>query len=158
MLANHPAALKFIIDQPVYRIQEKQEFASFDYEGENNKYVLVAYKNPDSSAISQAQRDFLLKILGAVNLTINDVALLNLANYPGAAVGDMKNYLGTSKLLAFADGDTGLDVPAFDTPYTPADFLGMKVIKSNSFNTIMPDPDQKRKLWSGLKQLFNVAK
>lgn len=155
-LANHPSSMGFIFNEPIFKITETKSFDSFDYEGDNNKYVLVLYSNEQGKSISHPQRDFLLKILGAVGLKAEDVALVNLGAYPGVTALDLKKFFSPSKMLVFAEDVSSLGVPQLEKHYMPTSAASMKVVRSHSIENILHNVDSKKLLWTALKQLFNV--
>ncbi|MFT6849244.1 MAG: hypothetical protein ACJATA_000038 [Sphingobacteriales bacterium] len=155
-LANHPSAMGFIFNEPVYQITETKQFDSFDYEGDNNKYVLVLYLNEQGKLISHPQRDFLMKILGAVGLKPEDVALVNLGAYQGVTALDLKKFFSPSKMLVFSEDVSSLGVSQLEKHYLPSSAASMKVVRSQSIDNILHNVDSKKQLWMALKQLFNV--
>lgn len=123
------------------------------YEGGFEKGVLIIYQG---ERIADDIRSFLMKIMGAVNHSLKDIALvssIHLSGLPSQAL----NQLNPHKTLVFGrishpiiqlkeqDYEVTSDQ---DTEYLFADDLGV----------IFEDENLKRKLWKSLQVFFHIKK
>ncbi|MBU2267770.1 MAG: hypothetical protein KKB15_06585 [Bacteroidetes bacterium] len=65
------------LDKEIESVNEEVE-KGFNYLGENNKYILIIVKEASANFLQPNDLSFLLKILVAKKLELNDVAILNL--------------------------------------------------------------------------------
>ncbi len=123
----------------------------FEYEGENNKYILMLFSHGEKSALPAKNRPFLEKILGAVKMTFKDVAMMNIAGTTPAFEG-LKSYFVPSALFLWGIDPQTLGIKA--NKYEPVLFDKVKVICLDSLPEIEGNDELKKKLWGILKQHF----
>ncbi|UKJ07299.1 hypothetical protein [Solitalea lacus] len=131
---------------------------AFDYLGENNKYILVLVKYPNSKHIPDKDKEFLLKIIGALKLGLEDVAILNYAHFASADLQMLKDYFSCNKIIAF---DLAPTAPIFKNlniqDFATTAFNGVSIMRTpDSLAIIEADKNKKMVLWNALKLLFNV--
>ncbi|MND38676.1 hypothetical protein D3C80_293850 [compost metagenome] len=142
--------------------QVVQEQAStptyFDYLGENNKYVLVLVNYPDSKHITDKDKEFFLKVISALKLTIEDVAVLNYAHYASTDINALKEYFSCSRIITFGVPQSSAvfrNVNMQD--YSVTNVYGISLLPaSDTLRIIESDKNKKIVLWNALKLLFNV--
>jgi DNA polymerase III psi subunit len=114
------------------------------FKGKNQKNISVIYTGP--TPITGEQETFLMKIMSAVSLTPEDIALMRWDEVSGSW-----HTLSPEKVLFF-----GTDGPFSGTLYEPFDKEGMQILCSVSLAALMQDKASKAQLWQGLKKMFNV--
>jgi len=133
------------------------ESAPFKYMGENKKEVLILTEDKNQEYISDADALLLGKILTAVGLTMNDVALVNIASYPNLDWMKLRTEVKYRYMIAFTPSAAllhkNLQIPLYTTKRTNTlDFL-----ISDKLSSLEQSIDQKKKLWGNLKGFLPVA-
>lgn len=124
----------------------------FDYQGENNKYILLVHHTPGQKYLPSAELDALKSILAAKKMELKDVAILNLAHYPGASYLQLKNFFACSSIVLF-----GVQPAALKLSDLPMNALGaqdgLRILYTFSFPDMLKDNDRKRAFWAEMKKL-----
>lgn len=158
-----PDALKHFITEELYIIPENEEPQPIPLETEPSRdtqfkgnaegSVLVLVYDEHHSHIDQEQEQFLHKILGAVKVHEEDVALLNMANND---VNETMLLSATAnKILVFYPGQTVIQQPP--PPYSPMSFQGKTILISDTLEQLQLDQNKKRQLWKSLQQMFIIG-
>jgi DNA polymerase III psi subunit len=95
------------------------------------------------SALSEAEKALLDKILGAVKLSLNHVSIITTAKLDVLKWTDKPSHV-----LAF-----GLEMTGFNL-YEPFEVQGIRVILSAKLSALDQDKEGKQKLWGGLRKVF----
>ncbi len=117
-----------------------------EYAGENRRRVLVMY---DSGEVLPAEQEqFLAKVLGAVHLGMQDIALVRYAD----CRADWTR-IPADRLLLF-----GCEALADQAPelYQPSSRENQTILRGAPVGVIMADKQHKTQLWQALKQMFDV--
>ena len=126
------------------------------YLGENKKKVLVIVRYADVSHLPDKQLSFLTKLLGACNLNIGDVAILNFQNYDSANFDKLMDHLKPKVVLLFDTNPTEFGLPMNFPEFQVQAFKDTVFVSSPSLEIIEPDKTLKGKLWICLKKIFNL--
>ncbi|QSE96848.1 DNA polymerase III subunit psi [Fulvivirga lutea] len=118
------------------------------YKGENNKHITILVNYPSEDHISNQDEEFLLKILSAVNLSLSDVAIINLANNQCSL--EQLTQFNTTKVLLFGSLESTPDL----SNYQLTELSGIKIHKANSLGEIQNNVAEKKLLWGNLQKLF----
>lgn len=122
--------------------------------GNNQQQVLILVNYPDQLVIPEPDLSFLLTILQACNMSLNDVSIFN------TAVAVKKNYQELSDLfkpkvmLLFGVPQSGINLPVHFPDYQVQAFRDIKFLSSPPLNELQEDKAIKLKLWAGLKKIF----
>jgi len=154
--------LDSISDQPVANelVQEPKELIEmpvtsettreFSYLGENNKYFLILFNEPNQKDISSIQKETLLKIMSAKGMELRDFAVLNLYQYPGVRFDDLKEFFNFNKIVLF-----GVDPQQIALSSQSANQIikieGAKILSTYSIDEMIKDTTKKREFWSVMK-------
>ena len=154
--------LDSISDQPVANelVQEPKELIEmpvtsettreFSYLGENNKYFLILFNEPNQKDISSIQKETLLKIMSAKGMELRDFAVLNLYQYPGVRFNDLKEFFSFNKIVLF-----GVDPQQIALSSQSANQIikieGAKILSTYSIDEMIKDTTKKREFWSVMK-------
>lgn len=142
--ADHPASSKV-----------KEEPEVYHYLGENRRFVLVLVNYPDEKHVPEVEKTYLLKVLGAVKLGLDDVAILNYAHYPRRNFAELKAFFAFNYLLLFGVSPHSLQLPGPILPYHLGLVEGVKILAADSTETFRPDNARKKALWEELKKTFS---
>ncbi len=133
---------------------EKEEV--FQYLGNNEKKVLILVNNPGVDYLQNENLTFLTNMLSACKLSIQDVAILNIAGAENFSYRDVTNKLATRVALLIDAEQAAIGLP-LDFPFFQVQpFNGITFLSSPSLSEIKNDPLLKSKLWVCLRRIFNV--
>jgi DNA polymerase III psi subunit len=131
------------------KTNDNSKTITFNYEGENNKYIVMLFSHTDSSAMPEAQKPFLEKILNATKLSFSDVALVNLNNYPDATLKQLKEFFAATSLFFWGINPSIFNIKA--QLYQPLVHEKLKIISVDPIDVIEKDKALKAKLWGILQ-------
>jgi hypothetical protein len=153
MLKMQEQAVKLFFDGLTLYVPTTKTSAQthFDYEGENNRYILMLFNHTEKSALPAKNRQFLEKILLAVKMTFKDVAMMNIAGTQ-PTFANLKSFFVPSSLFLWGIDPKTLGIKA--EKYQPVLFDKVKVICVDSLPEIEANDELKKKLWGILKQNF----
>lgn len=125
------------------KTQLREEIPALKFLGNNAKKVTILVNDPANTFMPENHLSFLTKILGACQLNIGDVAIVNTAH--STDPGQIIDTLEPSKMISFG---TELITSNIDNISAPP--IKELIIESAEAKA------QKSKLWSGLKKMFGV--
>lgn len=156
-----PYLLAQMYDQPIIPEMRSAQPAvekalpKVKYLGENQKNVLLLIQNESEAYLNDELFNLLTNILSACKLGMQEVALLNVAQYPGLTLADYKKVLPVQQCIIFAIPPEQLGLPPMQT-YQLETHLQIPVLYSDHLQLIATDKAAKGKLWMALKQLFGI--
>ncbi len=124
------------------------ETIAVNYKGANKKGIAIIVNYPDQDFINAEDEAFLLKILSAVKLTAEDVAIINKANNKNL---NPLEVLESSTCLIF---DEKSDLTNALNPYSVTNKDGVDILWGSPLTAIATDKVQKKLLWEALQALF----
>ncbi|MBL6445926.1 hypothetical protein JMN32_06380 [Fulvivirga sp. 29W222] len=139
----------------IYQSQEatKKKAKEVTFKGSNKKQILVIVDQPGEEFINAADESFLSKIMGAIKLDINDIAIINFSNNSELNKELLLDFSAT-RYLMFGIDDSKLLKGNFP-PYQIMDIGNNKqVLICSALATIASDPSQKKLLWTALQKMF----
>lgn len=123
--------------------------------GGNKGHILFVTDSPDYEYMSPAALDAFEKVLGAVKLTLDDVALWNRQSVKqDLDWDDLTQRFAPTLLIQLAVDLSGLGVPSL-TLNTAGEHQGIKVFQTSSFEAMLTDVDKKRQFWVVFKSLLS---
>lgn len=124
----------------------------FKFLGNNKRNILILVNDPENEVSDEKGRELLRKIVKSVNLTANDFALLNYANYADVDFTQLQEYF--SSVVVFAFGVSSRQLGLADNPENTVIAAGaVKLIFSAELRKLEEDQNGKKVLWGSLKQL-----
>ncbi len=123
---------------------------SFNYLGKNAKAFLIICHYQDT--IDEKHLAALTSTLQRKELGLDDVAILNVAQYANATVRQIHSFFKPSRLLIL--GKQGI-LPGWDTLVfnQVLEKNGFKALYTDSFADMMTDRDKAKAFWEQMKQL-----
>ena len=122
--------------------------------GNNQKQVLILVNYPDSQVISDTELNFLLTILNACKLTLNDVVIVNFAKEEKITYQKLVQEFKPKVVLLFGVMQASISMPVLFPDFQVQSFNDIRFLSSPPLQSLQQDDAIKRKLWTGLKQLF----
>lgn len=166
---SDPVALHFLMTDDLFNINEppmpaeepgnqvpeeqrKEEAPVFDYQGDNNRYILLLHHSPGQKHMPANEFEALQSILSAKKMELKDIALVNLAEYPGASFDNLKAYFACSSIILF-----GIPPQTLKMPELPMNVItscnGVKVLFTYNFGEMLGSNDKKRLFWNEMKKI-----
>ena len=152
IISKNSAANPFIFTDSIYNIKEKISYSVFDYEGENNRNILMVFPK----ALENKEREFLEKVLSALKLSIHDCAILGVNKFPNLGIADVKKYFAPKKIIFFGTPLSSIGIDAKVPAYTLVEMDSYTLILADPLLEISAKEEMKRKIWDLLKTMFNV--
>ena len=124
--------------------------------GENLKNISIIVNYKDATHLYDKQLEFLVTMLSACKLSLEDVSIININNYPDKKYKELTGYF-KSKIIFLFDVDPvsfGLPVrfPHFQVQqFSMSTFLFLPTLKE-----IQNDEVLKSKLWVCLRRIFEI--
>lgn len=148
-------------DKPASKVEqlleeEDEQPGQITWQGNNRQQVVLLIKNEHEQYLSELQKDLMSKILAAVKLNFEDVALINLAHYKEKHHLDKFTEPGAKYLIAF--GLTSDDI-ALDRNLIMNEIFSrnnIQMLFTASLEELEKDRNKKISLWNNLKQMFRV--
>ncbi len=123
------------------------------YRGKNNQNVLVAIDV--YPALKKDEQEFLEKLLMACELTMDDIALVNIRDWEMPMSGII-NQLTIKKCIFFGILSLSIDFPIGDKAETVIIYDDKYFIRTSPLSVLQKDPAKKKTLWHALKNMFKV--
>lgn len=126
--------------------------SSYDFMGKNQRQILILVNDPINAVSTEQGRELLRKLVKAIELTANDFALVNYANYPNADYQSLRNYFSSKVMFIFGVKPAQLGLPdcAMNSLVVHET---VNLIFSADLHTLDGDQQGKKTLWGSLKQL-----
>jgi hypothetical protein len=122
--------------------------------GGNARQVLVLVKLPGAAVLPDDDLALLLNILKACRLGLPDVRVVNLAHTPGVDHLSLARDHRPVTALLFGVTPEDIGLPLRFPPFQVQPFQGVSYLGSPALGELPADPEAKKRLWAGLRQLF----
>lgn len=130
--------------------------SSHKYLGHNRQHILFIVKHNDCVHLPDRELQFLTGILTACKLGLEEVAVINLHNYPGITYKELNKQFNSKTVLLFGTAPASLELPLNFPPFQPQPFNGCTYLFSPALNELENDKILKTKLWLCLKKIFSL--
>ncbi|MBU7577304.1 MAG: hypothetical protein KAF40_04515 [Flavihumibacter sp.] len=136
-----------------------QPEVSIQFLGKNNRNLAILVFYPDTVHIAEASLEFLSSVLKACQLTLADVAIVNMARQnPGFE--QLLKELAPRQMLCFGLPHPVVGLPAGLPVLTPQPILDLKLMIAPSLEELNQQTEAvkplKRMLWEGLKTMLGI--
>lgn len=138
---------------PVYKkeaelpVEKPEQAEPITFLGKNLQKVMVLVDGQEDEIIAPDDKAFLLSILGAVKLGLDDVAIIDFSKY-SLRKNDLKSF-NFSTQLCFGISETSLYQVIFKED--------KKILAAHSLTAIRQDVGMKKRLWACLQEIFLKA-
>jgi hypothetical protein len=120
--------------------------------GENRRFLLLLVDEPGEEFASAATLESLKKILAGLKMTMEDVALLNIARYPGTPFSQLRAWFACSRAVLFGIDPASLALPAIASNEI-AVIDSMRLLTTFGFAEMNTHDQKKRVFWNEMKKL-----
>lgn len=139
--------------EPVAEIAEAPP--KVKYLGENQKNIVLFIQNNSEAYLNEELFNLLTNILNACKLGMQDIALVNIAQYPALAFTTWQQAVSMKQAVLFGISPTSLGLENIPN-YQLIQVNGCQLICSDMLQLIAQDKILKGKLWMGLKLLLGI--
>lgn len=133
--------------------------APLKYLGDHIKKIIILVKDKDAVHLNETDLGLLSTILNACKLTLADIALVNLASQ-AFSLQDLLETLPSVLVISFDVTSAELKIKLPTTLYKPIVLGETHLLFSNSLSIMQGNEQhaklEKSKLWTALKQLFQL--
>ena len=148
---------KSLVELKTTQTAEKTEPATLvNILGKNQKGVLVIVKNSETAFLQDDELNFLLGILSACKLNMDDVGILNMQKYPGIDYKKLSAELNGDTILLFGIGAEEIKLPLSFPLYQIQKYNNQTYLSTPPLSALQHDKAEKTKLWNCLKQIFSI--
>lgn len=137
-------------------VHEEAPSKTFRWLGENKKNILIAVNYADAVHLPDAALQLLTSILGACQLSLADVAVLNLSSQPSKEYAAVNTYFKPRIALLFDVEPAAFGLPMNFPFFQLQAFARTTFLYAPPLQQLESDKVLKSKLWVSLKRLFNL--
>lgn len=124
--------------------------------GSNQKGILVAVNYENITNLPDSQLEFLMQLLKACQLSLNDIVLINMSNYPRVAHTSILDHFNAKVILLFGITVQDWGFPFQTPPYQVQSFSGYTITHAPALENLQNDKPAKGLLWAALKNIFSL--
>ncbi len=132
---------------------KRNEYATL---GNNEKEILILISSEEALYLPDDQLNFLVGILSACGLTMNDVAILNTKKNTAVTYDLINQELKSKTILLFGVTVEEIQLPITFPDYQVQKFNNQVYLTAPILSQLQSDKAEKSKLWSSLKQIFSI--
>lgn len=136
---------------------DSPETGSISYLGNNRRKVVIIVLSPDAIYLPDEELKFLLGILSACKLNMEDIALVNASNHLPLLYKDLTEQLNAEKIFLFGTEPDTLKLPLQFPRYQVQQFNNQVYLSAASLTELQGDKAEKMKLWNCLKKIFSIG-
>ncbi|ANQ47928.1 hypothetical protein MY04_0546 [Flammeovirga sp. MY04] len=126
-----------------------------DYYGENKRHIVILIEHSGVDIYRSKEFQLLLKIIGALQLSLQEVAVVNVLEQKDQLDQLMKK-LEPKHLLYFINGDESPISSQKVPKYVPTEIDDCPAVAADSLSKLLFDTEKKKDLWLSLKTLFDL--
>jgi hypothetical protein len=123
----------------------------FSYLGENNKYFLILIDDAKNKEINSLQKETLLKIMSAKGLELRDLAILNLDQFPGTNITELKEFFSCSKMVLFGINPQRIELPPISSNKVE-NHANVMLFSTYNIDEMINDVTKKKDFWAVMKE------
>lgn len=136
-------------------ISETSPIPPLPYSGKNLKKILILFENKEKEQLPDKEELFLKKVLQAVKLNFDDIALINIAFVDQAAYSQINSFDAVIQISLGVRRDS-LYFNTSRILYTIAQEEDVRYLLTDNLTTMQNQQDKKVLLWDNLQKLFKV--
>jgi hypothetical protein len=134
----------------------EKDGATPSFLGGNERRVTVVVNSAEVAFLSPANLDFLTKMLAACALTLQDVAIVNIAVEKKFGYQHIKEVLKARNVLLFGVPTSTLKLPFAVPDYQVQSYDDCLYLTAPSLDILEDDTVQKKLLWASFKKFFGL--
>lgn len=135
---------------------EKTALIRFFTLGNNSRHIVILVNSDETLYLPDDQLNFLMGILAACNLTMEDVAILNFKKNQAVTYKTVTNELKSEKLILFGVTPGQIELPLDFPNYQIQQYNHQTYLTAPPLSHFKDNKAEKTKLWTCLKQIFGI--
>lgn len=124
--------------------------------GKNMKGIVLVTNNAEAVFLPDEELNFLLGILSACSLNMDDVGILNINKCADTDYKIIAEELQAEKVFLFGVDPAAIKLPLSFPQYQVQRYNGQVYLASPALHAIQNDKAEKTKLWNCLRQIFSI--
>lgn len=158
-----PIALQELFKHSLVEFKNEQRTAlettskTFATLGNNRRNVLILVASDDALYLPDDELNFLMGIMAACNLTMDDVAILNTRKNDLVTYKSVTNQLRSEKLFLFGVKPASIELPLDFPHYQIQQYNNQVYLTAPALSHFHDNKAEKVKLWNCLKQIFSIG-
>lgn len=144
----------YLVEDKFYSTLKPLEQGSIAVLGKNLNRVIILVANKEAAFLPDEELNFLLGILSACKLNMDDVGIVNLAKNETLSYTQIINDLKAEKLLLFGVKPDDIKLPLSFPQYQLQRYKEQLYLAAPALSNLQDNKDEKLKLWNCLKQIF----
>jgi hypothetical protein len=148
---------KSLIDSKIEQrktVSAKEE--KINFLGKNEKQIIILVNNTENLFLPDEELNFLIGILTACKLTLNDVAIVNIANNKALSYETIQQHLKAAKVFAFDVSLNDILLPLQFPTYQVQQYNEVIYMHAPSLSFLKNNKEDKLRLWASLQKIFSV--
>ncbi|MDN3658700.1 hypothetical protein QWZ08_23865 [Ferruginibacter paludis] len=137
-------------------VKKPDAAASFAILGHNRKKIIILVANDETLYLPDEQLNFLLGILSACSLTMEDVAIINTRKNKNITYKAIEQELKGEKVILFGVTPAQINLPIEFPQYQVQAFNSQTYLTAAMLPEIQENKAEKARLWNCLKQIFSI--
>jgi hypothetical protein len=142
--------------KPEQKQEQKTSPKGFATLGNNRRHILVMVESEDTLYLQDEQLNFLMGILAACNLTMEDVAILNIRKNKSVTYKTVADELKSEKVFLFGVVPADIELPIDFPNYQIQQYNNQIYLTAPTLSQFQDNKIEKMKLWNCLKQIFSI--
>ena len=134
----------------------KSTTATLSILGKNLKKIILVVNNEEAAFLTDTELNFLLDILAACKLNMEDVGIVNLQKNKDISYDRITKELGADKIFMFGVAPAEIRLPLTFPVYQVQSFKNQTYLAAPSLQELQLDKEKKIKLWNSLKTIFSI--
>ena len=135
---------------------EKTELKRFSTLGNNRRHVLILVESEETLYMPDDLLNFLMGVLAACNLKMEDVAILNIKKNTAVTYKNLTDVLKSEKIFLFGVTPSEIGLPLEFPNYQIQQYNSQIYLTTPVLSYIQNNKIEKTKLWTCLKQIFEI--
>jgi hypothetical protein len=125
--------------------------------GRLKKNILIVVRYPNNEYLPDDQLNFLVSVLAACRLSLDDVGIVNISKAPSAFYKEtMEKFAGTTAML-FGLTPQEFEMPVNFPEFQVQNFNNCIFLHAPTLEKLEVDKILKSKLWVSLRKIFNLS-
>ena len=136
--------------------EEKNAPKHFATLGNNYKQILLLVSSEDTLYLPDEELNFLMGILAACSLTMDDVAIMNSKKNKEITYKKITAELNPGKVFLFGVSPAQIELPLTFPDYQVQQYNNQVYLKAPLLSVFKDNKAEKTKLWNCLRTIFNI--
>jgi hypothetical protein len=137
-------------------VTKKGNFDTIKYLGKNVKNILLIVDEKDHAFLGDDELSFLMNILNACTISMQDVALVNASNNANVVYENLNSQFEPRIVLFLGTEPQLLNFPVQIPQYKIQAYNNQQYLCAPSLQKLASDKEEKKKLWLVLKVMFGI--